>query len=706
MKNTLAAIGLIMFTVYLFSRELPPEADCVSNHKNATLTSTAENIEMVEIGNTNIAENLPLTKNEHSKDWTMHHEPKHNHLAMETKPRNHYIEKLKAEHRDEDNIEESLSHSIRGLAMAKATERCVQSSQQPQFSPKARISSLSEMGLNPIRRNHRHPEVAFQEMTSAKFEGTAYVKEAPYSYEQLARPAAASSGAHEPGIEGEANRATAISEPNEKSAPADEFTSPSAAGPSQFIAGNAAWSTAVFRPEGFSNLLDERELGDVLTFERNAQNNFGAAALSGIYGAEVDLALFELQAHYQLPNTGAVATLPGSKEDGLTDQPIQGAVSESENAGIYLTPAQAEDYNRASVEANNTRNPFDTDDEDDDEDEANAIISQAGADEMQNGALQQDSIEPAFLAEPASTLIVDPSPSAMTAASAAPTGPEQKVINLSPEQLQEYNQVSSAAFNARNSFDSDDEDDEPLPSTVGSTVKKASAESQSTPAQTPPMATHASQTVQTPAPVPVPALAPAAAPVNCRIIFPETDPLPLLAAAPAPTWTWHNTAPAPIAVVAAPIIKSYNNGNVSPSDAAFYSPDDSPCMIWEHSNPEPMDWDTAISIHLSNPPGRIITIGGFGIKMGTLTEFREVKGANTRLNKKGRRRRGQQQQQQQVLLNCRARLKKKESLVLAEGTEGGRKKGVCKKSGRGKRQGGEGRRGEEAEDILMTFPRN
>lgn len=516
--------------------------------------------------------------------------------------------------------------------------------------------------------------------------------------------AAASSGAHEPGIEGKANKATAINEPNEKSAPADEFISPSATGPSQFIAGNAEWSSAVFRSDDFSNLLDERELGDLLTLERNAQNNFGAAAVSSIYGAEVDSTLFELQAHYQLPNTGAVTTPPGSKEDVLMDEPIQGAVSESENAGIHLTPAQAEDYNRASVDANNTRNPFDTDDEVDDEDEANAIISQAGADGMQKWVLQQGSIEPAFLAEPASTLIVDPSPPAMTAASAAPTGPEKKVINLSPEQLQEYNQVSSAAFNVRNPFDSDDEDDEPLPSTVGSTVKKTSAESQSTPAQTPPMATHASQMVPAPAPAPLPALAPAAAPVNCRIIFPETDPLPLLAAAPAPTWTWHNTAPAPIAAVAAPIIKSYNNGNVSPPDAAFYSPDDSPCMIWEHSNPEPMDWDTATSFHLSNPPGRIITSGGFDIEMGTLTEFREVKEANTRLNKKGRRRR--QQQQQQVLLNCRARLKKKESVVIAEGTEGGRKKVVCKKSGRGKRQGGEGRRREEAEDSLMTFPRN
>lgn len=698
MKNTLAVIGLIIFTVYLCSRKLPPKSDCVSNHKKATLTSTAENIELAEIGNTNIGKTSPLTKNEPTRNWITHHTPMHDHVAVETKSRNPCIEKLKAEHRDEDNIEESLSNSKRGLAMARATERFMKSSKKPQLSPKASISRLPGMGLTPVRRNHRYPEVAFQEMTSTNFDGTAYVKEAPSSYEQLARSAAASSGARELGVEGEANEATAINEPNEKSAPADEPTSPNVVGPSQVVAGYAEWPTRVSRPEEFSDLLDGRELGDMPTLGGNAQNTFDAAAVSDIYGAEANSALFEVQAHYQLPITGAVAGNPNSKDDGPTEEPIQGAVSEPANASIHLTPVQAEYYNRASAEANNTRNPFDSDDEDADEDESNENISQAGADGMQDGVLRQDSAGPAFLTQPASTLIVDPSPPAMTAASAAPTKPEQKAINLSPEQLQEYNQVSFAAFNARNPFDSDDEDDEPLPSTVGSTAENTSAESQSTPAQTPPVATHASQTVPAPAPVQTPA--PAAAPVNCRMIFPETDPLPQLATAPsaAPIRTWHNTAPVPIVAVAAPILQSYNDGNALPLDAAFYSPDDSSCMIWEHSNPTPMDWDTATSIHLSNPPGRIITIGGFDIEMGTLTEFREVRGANTRLNKKGRR-----SQQQQQFLDCRAGLKEKESLGMAEGREVGRRKRVCKKSGRGRRQGGEGRMGEEAEDSPMTL---
>lgn len=712
MKNTLAVIGLIIFTVYLCSRRLPPKSDCVSNHKKATLTSTAENIEMAETEHTNIGKTSPLTKNKPPKNWTTHYKPLHNHFAMETKPRNHCIEKLKAEHRDEDSIEESLSNSKRGLAMARTTKRSMKSSQQRQLSPKARISRLTEMGLAPIRDNHRYAEVAFQEtevasqeMASANFEGTAYIKGAPFSYEQLARSAAASSGARELGIEGEANRATALNEPNEKSVPADDPKSPTVSGPSQVIAGNAEWPTRVSRTEAVSDSLDARELRDMLTLGESTQNNFDdVAAVLDIHGAEINPALFELQPHYQLPNKGAVVTPPDSKDDGPTEETIQGAVSELTNAGIHLTPAQAEDYDRASVEANNTRNPFDSDDEDDDEDEANENISQAGADGIQHEVIQQDSTGPAFLAQPASTLIVDPSPPAMTAASAAPIKPEQKAINLSPEQLQEYNQVSFAAFNARNPFDSDDdEDDEPLPSTVGSTAQNTSAESQTPPAQTPPMAKHASQTV--PAPALVLAPAPAAASVSCRMIFPETDPLPQLATAPsaAPTRTWHNTAPAPIVAVAAPLLQSYNNSNALPLDAAFCSPDDSPCMIWEHSNPTPMDWDTATSIHLSNPPGRIITIGGFDIEMGTLTEFREVKGANTRLNKEGRRRQ-QQQQQQQVSLDFRAKQnKKKESLAMAERRELGRRGGVCKKSERRKRQGEEGRRAEEAEDSLMTL---
>lgn len=225
---------------------------------------------------------------------------------------------------------------------------------------------------------------------------------------------------------------------------------------------------------------------------------------------------------------------------------------------------------------------------------------------------------------------MDHSPPAMAAASAAPTTPEQEAINLSPEQLQEYNQVSFAAFDARNPFDSVDEDDEPLSSIVGPAAQNIGAESQSTLAQTPPMATHASQTAPVPALVPAPA--PAAAPVNCRMIFSETNPLPQLATAPsaAPIRTWHNTVSIPIVAVETPILQSYNKGNAPPLDAAFYSPDDSSCMIWEHSNPTPMDWDTATSIHLSNSPRRIIAIGGFDIEMGTLTEFSEVKGANTR----------------------------------------------------------------------------
>lgn len=702
MKNTLAVVGLIIFTVYLCSRELPPKSDCVSNLKEATLTSTAESIEMAEIEKTNIGKTSTLTKNEPKQNRITHDKPMHNHLAVETKSRNPCIEKLKAEHRDEDNIKESLSNSKRGLAMARATESFMKSRKQPQLSSKARISRLPGMGLTPIRRNHRHPEVAFQEMTSANFEGTAYVKKAPSSDEQLASSAAASSGARGLGVEGEANRATAINKPNEKCAPADEPTSPNVAGPSQVIADNAEWPTRVSRPEQFSDLRNERELGDIPTLGGNAQNTFDAAAVSDIYGAEVTSALFEVQAHYQVPNTGAVAGPPNSNDGGPTEEPIQGAVSEPANAGIHLTAAQAEDYNRASAEANNTRNPFDSDDEDADADEANDNISQAGAAGMQDGVPRQDSTGPAFLAQPASTFIVEPLQPAMTAASAAPIKPEQRAINLSPEQLQEYNQVSFAAFNAPNPFDSDEEDDEPLPSTVGSTAQNASAESQSKPAQTHPMATHASQTVPAPTPIPTPTPAPAsaAAPVNCRMIFPDTDPLPQLATAPsaAPIRTWHNTAPVPIVAVSAPILQSYNNGNAPPLDAAFYSADDSSCMIWEHSNPTPMDWDTATSIHLSNPPGRIITIGGFDIEMGTLTEFREVRGANTRLDKKGRRR------QQQQFLDCRAGLKKKESLEMAEGKEGGRRKRVCKKSGRGRRQGGEGRMGEEAEeDSPMTL---
>lgn len=78
----------------------------------------------------------------------------------------------------------------------------------------------------------------------------------------------------------------------------------------------------------------------MLTLGGNAQNSFDAAIVSDIYGAEVNSALFELQAHYQMPNMGAVASPLDSKDDGPTEETIQGAVSESANAGIDLTPVQ------------------------------------------------------------------------------------------------------------------------------------------------------------------------------------------------------------------------------------------------------------------------------------------------------------------------------------------------------------------------------
>lgn len=55
-----------------------------------------------------------------------------------------------------------------------------------------------------------------------------------------------------------------------------------------------------------------------------------------------------------------------------------------------------------------------------------------------------------------------------------------------------------------------------------------------------------------------------------------------------------------------------------------------------------------------------------------------------------------------MLLDCRTGLKK-ESLAMTDGGEGGRSKAVCKKPGRGKRQGGQGRRGEEAEDSMTAL---
>lgn len=100
MKNTLTVIGLIVFTVYLCGRNLPPTSDCVSNHKKASLSS---------MGKSSL-----LTKNEPTKNWITHHKPMHNHIAMEIKLRNYCIEMLKVEQRDEDKIEESPSNSKRG----------------------------------------------------------------------------------------------------------------------------------------------------------------------------------------------------------------------------------------------------------------------------------------------------------------------------------------------------------------------------------------------------------------------------------------------------------------------------------------------------------------------------------------------------------------------------------------------------------------
>lgn len=87
-------------------------------------------------------------------------------------------------------------------------------------------------------------------------------------------------------------------------------------------------------------------------------------------------------------------------------------------------------------------------------------------------------------------------PPAMPAVGAASTTLEQGVIPLSPQQLEGYSKLSSAAFNTRNQFDFDDED-EPLPGTVGSTPPEtsSSSQSQSTSAQTSPIAIHGPQTV-------------------------------------------------------------------------------------------------------------------------------------------------------------------------------------------------------------------
>lgn len=687
MKNIFAAIGLIIFIIYLCSRKLPPEVDFISNpellaHKKAALTTTDEKVEGAEIENTEIKKTSPLTKNDNTKNWTTHPKPVHkHHLAMEAKHRHHCIERLKAEHRLE--LDESLPDNERALALARAAERSITSNQQPKLPHNARISRLPDMGIKSIRRSHGYAEVAFRRISSPRFAG----KDAQSNYGKLAHSATASSDAHEDEIEEESNGAAAMNGPSKEGAPADEPTPLTMVHPAQVI---AEGPTTEFSPEEFSEILDERQLEEMPTLGEHCQGNMDAAVVSDVYGSEVNSAWFELQAQYQVPDAGTATSLWDLRNYDPGEEPMQEAISEPANAGIYLTPAQAEEYNRASAEANSTRNPFDSDDEaeDEDEDEACDNISQSGAEEVRNG-VKQDSIGPAFFSQSARNLVVDPSPPAMTAASAAPTNPEQKAIHLSPEQLEEYNQVSSAAFNARNPFDSDDEEDEP--STVGLAAQKTSTESQSTSAQTPPVAEHASQTA--PTPVPAPASAPAT--VNLKMVFPETDALPRRAAAPstAPTHTWHNPAPALTVAVATSLPPHHSSyiDNAPPPDAT-YSPDYSPYMAWEHSNPTPMDWDTSTSIHLSNPPGQIITVGGFDIEAGTLREFREVRGA-TRLNKKGR--------QQQMLLDCRAGPGKKSLAKAVARGDGERTTGVSK-SGRGKR-GGERRRGEKAEDCLMTF---
>ena len=684
MKNILAVIGLIIFIIYLCSRKLPPEVDCISNpellaHKKAALTTTDEKVEGAEIENTEIKKSSPLTENDNTKNWIAHPKPMHkHHLAMEAKPRNHCIERLKAEHRVEPD--ESLPDNEQALALARAAERSITSNQQPQLPHNARISRLPNMGIKSISRSHWYAKVAFQRISSPQFTG----KDAPSNYGKLAHSAAASSDAHEDEIEEESNGTAAMNGPSEEGAPADEPTPPTMVHPAQVIAEGPTMESS---PEEFSEILDGRELKDMPTVGEHCQGNLDAAVVSDIYGSEVNSAWFELQAQYQVPEAGTATSLWTLRDDDPGKEPMQEPIPEPANAGIYLTPAQAEEYNRASAEANSTRNPFDSDDEaeDEDEDEACDNISQSGAEEVRS-AVKKDSIGLAFFSQSASNLVRDPSPPAMTAASAAPTMPEQKAIHLSPEQLEEYNQVSSAAFNARNPFDSDDEEDEP--SIVGSAAQKTSTESQSTSAQTLPVAENAPQTA--PAPVPAPASAPA--PVNLKMVFPETDALPRLATTPstAPTHTWHNPAPALTAAVAASLPPHHSS--YAPPPDATYSPDYSPSMVWEHSNPTPMDWDTSTSIHLSNPPGRIITVGGFDIEAGTLREFREVRGA-TRLNKRGR--------QQQMLLDCRAGPGKKSLAKAVARGDGERTPGVSK-SGRGKR-GGERRRGEKAEDCLMTF---
>ncbi|MCJ1348595.1 hypothetical protein MMC31_006827, partial [Peltigera leucophlebia] len=663
MKNILAVIGLIIFIIYLCSRKLPPEIDCISNpelltYKKAALTSTVEKIKGAEIENTVIKKTSPFTNNDNTKNWTRHPKPMHKHLAMDKKPRNHCIERLKAEHRDDN--EKSLSDNKRALALARATERSITSNQQPKLSHKARISRLSDMGINSIRRSHGYPEMAFQGIQSPKLDETVYGKEALSNYGELDHSVAASSDAHADEVEERGHRATAMNEPNEEGVPAGEPTSPTTFHPTQVIAGKTEGPAMESNPEEFSEILDERELEDMLTLGGHFQNNLDAAAVPDIYGSEVNSAWFELQAHYQVPSMVLATSLSDSRDDESRDdeprdEPIQEARSEPANAGIYLTPAQEEEYNRASAEANNTRNPFDSDDEakDEDEDEACKNIFHAGDKEVQNGA-QQDSIGPAFLPQPASTLVVDLSPPAMAAARTAPIAPEQTAIHLSPEQSEEYNQVSSAAFNARNPFDSDDEDDEPLPSTVGSAAEKISIESKSTAPQNPPMAVYAPKTALAPMPAP----AAAAAPVNLKMVFLETDALPQNPTAPstAPTHIWHNPEPAPTIAVAASLPPYNLSFNHNGTRLTTYSPGGFPSMIWEHCNPTPMDWDTATSIHLSNSLGRIITVGGFDVEAGTLWEFREVRGA-ARL--KGRR------GQQQVLLDRRAGPGKKKSLATA-----------------------------------------
>lgn len=226
-------------------------------------------------------------------------------------------------------------------ALAREKERPIKSNPQPQLSKKkSRISGL-EIDVNSIRRSHGYPQVAFQELPSAKFEETAYSKEALSRCEELARLAAASPGAYEDEIEEEA-RATAVNEPNKEGAPADKPISPSTVHPSQVLADKAEEPKTKSTPEEFFEMLDKRELGDMLMLGGDSQSSLAIAVVSHSYGGEANSAWYELQAHHRVPNTGAATTPSESRNDEPSDEPIQVAISEPAHEGIHPAPAQAE----------------------------------------------------------------------------------------------------------------------------------------------------------------------------------------------------------------------------------------------------------------------------------------------------------------------------------------------------------------------------